>query len=402
MRVLLITQYFYPENFKSSDIAFELAKRGHHVDALVGIPNYPQGKYFKGYGLLSKRHEIVEGVNIYRCFQTPRGKKASSIGLSFNYISFVVSAVVWGLFFFAWKKKYDAIITHEPSPITQIIPAIFFGKIRRTPVYSWILDIWPDSFVSSIPRGKAKFVVQCFGKITEWVYRNSKKILVTSPGMMPLVNRNYDYSEKLILFPNWCDDILKMPVEEDIKIEGSFILMMAGNIADGIGLPYLLPAIDELQDVNGLTFVFVGGGAKQQELRDIVREKQWKHVILTGQLPFSKIPSYYKVADAMLLSLKKTDLPHLKATIPARLQSYMAAGKPVIAMIDEGARDLIEKADCGYCVPAGESKSLADLIRNVVKMDKSELKVKGENGRHYFEEHFTKEQCISNLEDIIS
>ena len=147
MRILVVTQYIYPENFKSNELVFELAHKGHHVDVLTGIPNYPEGVYYKGYGLFKKRVEKKDGVTFYRCIQTPRGRKASGIGLGCNYLSFVFFATLWVLFFFVWRKKYDAIITHEPSPITQLIPAIILGKIRKVPVYSWIMDIWPDSVV---------------------------------------------------------------------------------------------------------------------------------------------------------------------------------------------------------------------------------------------------------------
>ena len=193
-----------------------------------------------------------------------------------------------------------------------------------------------------------------------------------------------------------------MSTEEIDFIGDGFVIMMAGNIADGIGIPYLIPVFEELKNEKDIKFVFVGGGAQEQDLRDIVKEKGLQNVILTGMVPFSKIPSYYRKADAMLLTLKKTDLPHLKATIPGRLQSYMAAGKPVLGMIDEGARSLIETADCGYCVSAGESEALAQLIRKVVNMDRKELEQKGLNGRQYFESHFTKDHCMNNLEKIIS
>lgn len=401
-RVLLITQYFDPENFKSNDIAYELAKRGYHVDALVSIPNYPQGKYYKGYGIFQKRKEKKDGVTIYRVFQTPRGEKASSLGLALNYMTYALSATFWVLFFLVFKKKYDACIVFEVSPITQAIPAVVLKKLKGTPVYTWVLDIWPDSFISSIPPGKAKLAVSFVGKLTEWVYRNSHKILVTSPGMMPLVNRNHDYSEKLVFFPNWCDDILEMPITKELNLKDSFVIMMAGNIADGIGLPYLIPVLEKFKDNPSITFVFVGGGALEQRFRSIVKEKKMENVLLTGQVPFSEIPSYYCKADAMLLTLKKTDLPHLKATIPGRLQSYMSAGKPVIAMIDHGASDLIKEADCGFSVPAGESDALSELINKIVRMDKQSLHEKGENGRRYFESHFTKDQCITHLEEIIT
>lgn len=401
MRVLLITQYFHPENFKSNDIAFELAKRGHHVDTLVGIPNYPQGKYPKGYGVFSKRKEKIEGVNVYRVFQTPRGSKASSIGLALNYLTFAVNASLWILFFFIFKKRYDACIVFQVSPVTQVIPAVILKKIRKTPVYTWVLDVWPDSFVSSLPQGKAKSLVKAVTSLSEWAYKNSTKLMVTSPGMKPLLCRKRDYSDKIILFHNWCDDILAMPVNEEVSFGDKFIVMMAGSINDGIGIPYLLPVIENLQDEANLLFAFVGGGPMEQEFRNLVEEKKLKNVKFTGQVPFTSIPSYYKQADAMLISLKKTDLPHLKATIPGRLQSYMSAGKPVLAMIDEGARDMITTADCGFCVPAGDSEGLEKLIREVISMDKETLNQKGRNGRAFFEKHFIKEQSINILEDII-
>lgn len=127
MRILIVTQYIYPENFKSNELPFELAKRGHQVEVLTGISNYPEDRYYEGYGLFKKRCEKKDGVKFHRCFQSPRGWKASGLGLACNYITFVISATLWVLFYFAWKKRYDVIITHEPSPITQIIPTIFPG-----------------------------------------------------------------------------------------------------------------------------------------------------------------------------------------------------------------------------------------------------------------------------------
>ena len=401
MRILLVSQYFHPENFKINDIAFEFAKRGHHVDALVGIPNYPQGKYHKGYGIFSKRKETIDGVNVYRVFQTPRGAKASSIGLALNYLTYALNSSLWILFYFIFKKKYDACIVFQVSPVTQVIPAVILKWIRKTPVYTWVLDVWPDSFVSSLPQGRAKPLVKMSTALSEWAYKNSTKLLVTSPGMKPLLCRKHDYSEKIILFHNWCDDILAMPCSEEVSFGDKFVIMMAGSINDGIGIPYLLPVMEKLQNEENVLFVFVGGGPMEQEFRSLVQEKALNNVAFTGQVPFTKIPSYYKKADMMLLSLKKTDMPHLKATIPGRLQSYMSAGKPVLAMIDEGARNMITTADCGFCVPAGDSEGLEKLIRSVIKMDIAALQEKGDNGRLYFEKHFTKEQSITKLEEII-
>lgn len=402
MRILILTQYYYPESFKSTDIGEELVKRGHQVDALVGIPNYPEGKYYKGYGVFSRRHEVVNGVNIYRCFQTPRGKKASSIGLSLNFLSFVFSSVLWVLFFFVRKKKYDAIITHEPSPITQIIPAIILGKIRRIPVYSWILDIWPDSMVSSIGESKARYIKPILTRITEWVYKNSRLILVSSKGMMDLVNRNHDYSDKLVYFPNWCDDILSLPKKESDHLPEGFKIMMAGNLNDGIGIEAVVNLAERLRDIEDLYIVLVGGGTREEMLRNAFKGKGLQNVIMTGRKPFSEMPDLYAQADAMFLSLKKTDLPHLKATVPLRLQSYMSAGKPILAMVDGSANNVINSADCGFSAPAGDTHTLSDYIRNTVMKDPDAFKAKGMKSRKFFEEYYQKEYCLSNLEYYIT
>lgn len=402
MKILLLTQYFYPENFKSNDIAFELVKRGYEVDTLVGIPNYPEGKYFDGYGLFKKRHEVVNGVHVYRAFQTPRGKKSSSIGLSLNFISFVISATLWVLFFFAWRKKYDAIITHEPSPITQIIPAIILGKIRNTPVYSWILDIWPDSMVSSIGEKRARFIKPILTSVTEWVYRNSKLILVSSKGMMELVNRNHDYSDKLVYFPNWCDDILSLPIEDCEKLPDGYKIMMAGNLNDGIGVDSLVSLTDRLKDLKDLWFVFVGGGTREQYLRDAFKEKGINNVVMTGRLPFKKMPALYRQADAMLITLKETKLPHLRATVPLRIQSYMSAGKPILGMADGSSMNVINVSGCGFCASAGDVENLASYIKDVVMSNREEFDAKGENARNFYEKYYQINSCISNLEHYIS
>ena len=400
MRVLLLTQYFYPEYFKSNDIAFELVKRGYEVEALVGIPNYPEGVYHKGYGIFKKRVENINGVKIYRCFQTPRGKKASPIGLAINYVSFVISATLWVLLFFAWKK-YDVILTHEPSPITQIVPAIILGKIRKIPVYSWILDIWPDSFISKA-GGMAKFLKPSVSAITEYVYRNSHFVMVSSKGMMPLVNRKSDYSKKLIYFPNWCDDILALPVKESISLPKGFKVMMAGSINEGIGPDDVMKLVEELRDEENLQIVFVGGGSKEKILRDFIRDNNIKNVVMTGRLPFDQMPALYAQADTMLLTLKKTEKPHLKATVPARLQSYMAAGKPILAMIDGCSQDVIKAADCGYCADAADYKAMAEQIRRMKSLTQRERERMGNNSRAFYERHYQMNGCIDNLEHYLN
>lgn len=401
-RLLIVTQYIYPETFKSSELAFELANRGYKVDVLCGIPNYPDGHYFNGYGIFSKRIENKNGVTFYRCFQTPRKLLPGFIGMSVNYVTFAICATFWVFFYFAWKKRYDAIITHEPSPITQLIPAIFLGKIRKVKVYSWIMDIWPDSVVSSIGETKwTRILKKLLNAVTNWTYSGSDKLLITSKGMADLINRDADYSHKIIYYPNWSDDLKKMPIEKIPELPDGYRIMMAGNIADGLGIDSLVALLYEMKDTPETKFIFVGGGNLQKQMENECKRKGLNNVYFMGKQPYSKMPAFYNKADAMLLTLKPTTLPHLGVIVPARLQGYMAGGKPVLAMIGKGASELINEADCGYAVPAGEYKTLASYIKNTVLKNREAFAKKGENGRMYYEQHFMKEECISNLEKIM-
>ena len=396
--ILLVTQYFYPENFKGNDIAFELSDRGYEVDVLTGIPNYPEGKYPKGYGIFRKRIETIGGVKVYRIFQTPR--RTGFVYLALNYVSFIVSSVFWVLFFFCLKKRYNAIFFQQLSPATSCIPAILLSKIKKIPLYTWVLDIWPDSVTSTLGN-KGKTIEPGIKKLVNWMYRASNKLLITSKGMASLIDRDADYSEKIVYFPNWSDDLKAMAIEEISELPKGYIIMMAGNIADGLGIDSLVALLDEMSDTPEVKFIFVGGGNLQQQMKDECEHKKLNNVYFMGKQPYSKMPAFYAKADAMLLTLKPTTLPHLDVTVPARLQGYMAGGKPVLAMIGKGASDLINEADCGYAVPAGEYKALAAYIKNTTLKNREAFAKKGENGRMYYEQHFMKGECITNLEKIM-
>lgn len=397
-RVLLITQYFYPENFKSNDIAFELVKRGYEVDALVGIPNYPEGKYYQGYGLFKKRHEIVNGVHVYRAFQTPRGK--GGWRLPINYFSYVISASLWVVFKFAWKKRYDCVIVHEPSPIFQALPAILYKKLRKVPVYIWVLDIWPEAIVSS-GGIKNKKVYNAVKKIVSFVYRNCDKILISSRRFKEMIVDKGNFDSKIVYFPNWSEDILSMDQNFDIPaLPDGFRIMIAGNLGKVQNLDAVGDAMVALRDTD-VKWLIVGDGSKKAWLDSFIEENGLQNVAITyGKYPFKAMPAFYKQADALLVTLE-SGYRQLEAVVPARLQSYMSAGVPILAMIGQGTRELIEEADNGYAVPAGDSKALAQLIREKVLPDKEAFRKKGANGRVYYEKYFTLDKCITDLENII-
>lgn len=399
MRILLVTQYFYPEVFKSNDLAFELARRGHHVDALVGIPNYPDGKYFKGYGLLTKRHEVVNGVNVYRCFQTPRGK--GGWRLPINYFTYVISGCLWVLFYFAWNKKYDCIIGHEPSPIFQAYPALLLRKLRRTPFYYWIMDLWPDAMKSG-GGVKNERILSFVDKLVKGIYRNTDKILITSKRFEVPIAAKGDFKEKIIYYPNWSDDVLSMPQEYDIpKLPDGFRIMIAGNLGKSQNLEAVTEVMLGLKDIPEVKWIFVGGGSRKEWLEQfIINNGLTERAICVGQYPFKAMPAFLRQADAMMVTLK-AGFPHLEAVVPARLQTYMSAARPVLAMIGCGGADIIGESKCGYAVPAGDSDALIRIIKEKVLTNREAFNQMGKNGRAYYERNYRMDMCIDNLEKII-
>ena len=397
-RILLVTQYFYPENFKSNDLAFELVKRGYEVDALVGIPNYPEGKYFKGYGIFKKRHEVVNGVNIYRCFQTPRGK--GGWRLPFNYFSFVVFGSLRVLFHLGWKK-YDCIIGHEPSPIFQAYPALLLRWIQKIPFYYWIMDLWPDAMMSG-GGIKNKKILKWVDGLVKGIYNRSDKILITSKPFRRAINEKGDYDNKIIYYPNWSVDMSKGNQNVQIpKLPEGFKIMIAGNLGSAQCLDKVAEVMMELKDVSEVKWVFVGDGSKKAWLDEFIEQNGLKeNAVTVGRFPAETMPAFFKQANAMLVSLKG-GFRHLEMVVPARLQSYMSAGRPVLAMLGEGGAEIIEESNCGFVVPAGDSKALAQVICEKVLTDKESFEAMGAKGRKYYEENYTLDMCIDNLVEII-
>ncbi|MBQ8222603.1 MAG: glycosyltransferase family 4 protein [Bacteroidales bacterium] len=402
-RILIVTQYYYPESFRINELGKELVDKGYHVDALVGIPNYPEGKYYKGYGLFTKRKEKVNGVTVYRCFQFPRGRKASNFRLSLNYMSYMICACLWVLFFFSLRRKYDAVIAFEPSPITLIVPACLLGMIRGTKVLSWIQDIWPDSITHRSSGKLSKLLTPPLTAVTEFVYRHSDKILISSKGMKELVCRNADYSSKIVYVPNWCDDFMNIkPSESQLpEIPDGFVIMMAGNLVESLDPEALCGCAELLKDFEDIHFAFVGGGSYKEQMEQMFSSRGLNNAHFYGRHPFEMMPLFYEKADAMLLSLMPQETKHLDVTVPSRLQSYMSAGKPIYAMIGSGAREVIESSDCGFVVDSGDYKGLADIILNTYQ-DATLLKVKGQNARLAFENEFTIQKGVEHFENLIN
>ena len=399
MKILIITQYFYPENFKSNDLAFELKNRGHDVTVLTGLPNYPEGEIYDDYGFFKNRKQIVKGVKVVRSLLLPRGK-GGGIRLFLNYYSFAFFASIKAVLR-SFSNKYDSIIVHEPSPITQFYPAYFLHKLQKTPVYFWVMDLWPESL--EIAGGvKNQFVLNYFKKLVIKFYKNSEKILITSKGFRKSITEKGDFDNKIEYFPNWAeesisDGISNYPIP---TLPDGFKVMFAGNVGEAQDMESIMTAAKILKDHSHIKFIIVGDGRKLSFVNDFIKENELqKTVFCLGRFPVEAMSTFFSKADLMLVSLKHDKIFNL--TVPAKVQAYMSVSKPIIGMLDGEGADIINDANCGTSVGAGKSNELADAIIKFSTLCESELVQMGKNGKVFFEKNFKLSSCIDILENIL-
>ncbi len=400
MRILLVTPHFQPENFKCNDVAFELQRRGHDVTVLTCIPNYPQGHFYDGYGLLSRRTEVVDGVKIVRTAVIPRGN-ASGPRLALNYLSYVVTGSIRACWM-ALRNKYDAVLVHETSPVTVGIPAVIVKKMQRIPMIFWVLDLWPESLQAAGGINN-KAVLGFFTSITRWIYRNSSRLLISSKGFEKSITEKGTPAEKIHYFPNWPDTAFDGAAEYALPAlpDGGFNVMFAGNIGEAQDFDHILEAARLLKARKDIHFILVGDGRKRPWVEAFVEEHALAETVhWVGRHPLAAMPQFFGKASAMLVTLK--DEPIFSLTAPAKIQAYMSAGKPILAMINGEAARIVSESECGRSVNAGDAEGLARIITELAALPAEALQKLGQNGFEYCQKHFNFKQNMNNLERWLS
>lgn len=397
-RVLLVSQYFDPEGFKCNEIAYFLAEQRYKVDVITGIPNYPNGRYFKGYGIFRKRIEKRNGVTIYRAFEIPRGRKSHKIWIMGGYITYAFFGSLWA-FFLSLCHKYDFVIAHQPSPVFQVAPGLMVSKMQKIPLYTWVLDLWPSIATYYFKPG---FVLRRIEKFCTKVYTKSKIVLISSEGFRDYIKEYANIpDEKIIYFPNWSEDIHDWPLLKIPPLPEGFRILMAGNIGEAQIFPSFFDLLLKFKGNKKFQWIFVGGGASKEVLKQFAKDNDMTDTMtFVERHPFEYMPAFYNAADALLLTLKNNKR-HLIITVPARFQSYLSAGKPIIGLIGKGTLDLIVEADCGI---ASDSNNVDELYKKILhaEANKTAFAKKGENGLRFFYEHFTRSACLNKLLEIVN
>lgn len=404
-KILFICQYFYPETFRGNDIAFHWAEEGHEVHVVTGIPNYPKGKFFPGYGVFKRRHEVINGVKVTHLPIIPRGEDSKML-LMLNYFSFLIVGWIW-MFFHALWHKYDMVFCQQLSPVMMSSPAVLYKKMRHVPLYTWVLDLWPESLTAAGGINN-KHILSFFDWFVKSEYKNSDKILTSSKSFDQSILKYGDYKDKIIYYPQWSDGEFSVVNSEiilpnklrEISDDDNFIVMFAGAVGEAHGMECNIQAALKTKDYKKIKWVIVGDGRRLEWVRSFVKDNGLDDTVITlGRFPSETMPMFFEKADVMLVSL--TDSPLFNMYSPAKIASYMAAERPIIAVLNGEGGEVIKNAECGWNIKAGDADSLAELVIELSRADRQKLIIKGKKGRAYYDKFFTKGKCLKRLDEIM-
>lgn len=394
MRIVIFSQYFWPENFPINNLCESLVARDVEVEVLTGKPNYPQGRIFDGYRASGCMRQEYRGARIVRIPLSPRGKGAFRLAL--NYLSFVVS----GLIFAPWvmrRKKFDAIFVYAPSPILQALPALLLGRMKRCPVVLWVQDLWPESLSATgyIPN---RLVLRLVAQVVRYIYRHTDLILVQSRAFEQPV-RTLAGDTPIEYYPNSVSrEFAEPPVGDAVPVDGleeGFTVVFAGNIGQAQAVGVIVEAARLLKDYNEIRFVVVGDGSARPWMLTEIENDGLENVFLPGRFPLEAMPGILQRASVLLVTLADREI--FAATIPSKVQAYMAAGRPIIACLNgEGAR-LVEEAEAGLACPAEDGQALAEAVLRVYRYPSERREELGRNGRGYYRQHFDHEDLVEQL-----
>ncbi|EIC29685.1 MULTISPECIES: glycosyltransferase family 4 protein [Methylomicrobium] len=404
MKILLVSQYFFPEAFIVNDLVRRLNDLGHQVTVLTGKPNYPQGKIYDGYRLGGiQRERYAEAVEVIRVPLLPRGK-GGGLRLAANYLSFVLSGLVLAPRLLR-GRPFDAILVFAISPITQVIPAMLLKWLKGAHLAVWIQDLWPES-VSATGFIRDPWLLKMIGWLVKGIYAGSDTLLVQSRAFTEPVAR-YARRDKIVYYPNSFEDKNETAADETLvpeclleTLENDFCLVFAGNLGTAQSLGTLVGAAERLRHLPDLKLVVVGSGSMQPWLEQQKSGKALDNLLLAGRFPPEAMGPIFRRAKGLLVTLKRDQI--FSCVIPSKIQAYLAAGRPILAALDGEGAKVVEEARAGLTCPAEDAEALAECIRKLHAMDDAERDALGRSGRAYFLEQFEMAAQTQRLVEIFN
>jgi len=400
MRILIVTNHFWPEEFRINDIARALRDRGHEITVITGMPDYPLGEIFPGYGVFQKRVEVVDGITIQRVPVFPRGH-GPLYRLLLNYLSFAFFSCLLAPWY--GRRKHDVIFVFETSPITVCLPAIIIKKLKSVPLVLWVLDLWPES-MSATGYVRSSNSVCLVGKLVRFIYSHCDHILVASKGFIKSTLAMGVEQERLAYFPNWVEpdhgSFLVKNGADLPKLPNGFVILFAGNVGVAQGFETILDAAEMLKVHTRIHWVILGDGRKLSWVKEQVQQRGITEVFhVFGRYPSETMPYFFSQASALLVSLKKD--PIFSLTVPGKVQSYLASGKPLIAALDGEGAALVIVAGCGMVSPADDTQALAEVVLRMSALPEAELQTMGARGQAFCQQHFDRTRLLDNLEELL-
>lgn len=401
MRILVVSQYFWPENFRINDLVKAWIHRGHQVTILTGVPNYPSGKVFDAYSQEPNAFSNYEGAKVLRVPMLTRG--TGNFRLALNYLSFVCGASIFGPWYLRGTKA-DVIFVFVASPPSVGLPALLIGKIKKIPVVLWVIDLWPESLVA-VGAVKSPLLLGWIGQMVSFIYDRSALVLGQSHSFLKSIGTYCVDKTKIRYFPSWAEEIFVdksvTPAAEVPRQLNVFTIVFAGNIGEAQDLASVLNAAERLKNNQAIRWIIVGDGRKSQWLQGEVHKRGLEDkVLLAGRFALERMPSFYAHADALLVSLKRD--PVLSMTIPGKVQSYLMAGIPLLGMLDGEGANVIRDANAGMTCNAGDSIGLANTVLALASMSIDDRKQLGLNGRRYAQQEFGRTQLIDRLDLLLN
>ena len=397
VRILIVSQYFWPEGFRINDIAKTLVEKGAHVDILTGKPNYPEGRIFAGFRAWGTQRETWEGATVFRVPLFPRGA-ISNWRLALKYLSFIFSGLIFGPWLLR-KRQYDVVFVYGLSPIMLTIPGIFLSYLKRRNLVLWVQDLWPDS-LSATGYILHPLFLRGLERIVRWIYDRSDLILAPSRSFIAEIAALAP-GKTVTYYPNSVEATFGEPPDPRVvlpsvaALETGFPVVFAGNVGVAQAVEVIVEAAELLKSYSDISFVVFGQGSRWEWMREQVAMRGLTNLHLPGRFPVVTMPGLLQKAGALLVTLADESI--FAATVPNKIQAYMAAGRPILASLHgEGAR-IVEEAQAGFSVPAEDAQALANAVLRLYRMSPEQRVAMGANGRRYFKTHFDHDKLVEEL-----
>lgn len=400
-RILVVTQHFWPEAFRVNDLVEGLSEDGCTVDVLCGLPNYPLGEWFEGYKYTGPRRESYKGAAVYRAGEIRR-KGNTGPRIFFNYVSWPFFAL-----FHLWRLPggYDAVLCYNTSPVLMSFPALVYAKLHRVPFTNYVLDLWPENLYSVLPV-KSRFLQRIAAGVSRWHYRRADRLVAMSESLRRrLLERTGKPEGAVAVIPQHCEDFYASPVSDPeltAHYAGRFNLVFAGNFSPAQSLETVIRAAVKAraEGAADLRLVLLGDGMSRPALEALAAQLHADDTVeFAGSVPPVRIPAFTALADGLVAALSAS--PDLGLTVPAKIASYMAAAKPILASMDGEGAAAVTAAECGFASPAEDVNALAAAMLRLYTLSPADRTALGHKAFAYYQEHYRRRAVLTRLEEFI-